>query len=125
MRSLAMITFACVAIAIAAGEPEKSVSWLTQVLKADFKFQPVQDSAIDIIEAHEPEEGTVVLPEFKVTASLPKGVEAAIQNRRLAIEAEKFSWKHGGTILKLRSNVELKFKYNPKHDGIDLLSISW
>jgi hypothetical protein len=120
-----MITFACVAIAIAAGEPEKSVSWLTQVLTEDFKFQPVQSSTVDIMEAHEPEEGTVVLPEFKVTSRNPRGLETALKERRLAIETEKFSWKHGGTIVKLRSNVELKFKYNPKHDGIDLLSISW
>ncbi|HUG10006.1 MAG TPA: hypothetical protein VMM36_03285 [Opitutaceae bacterium] len=125
MRFLAMITLASVTSAMAAGEPERSVSWLTRVLTEDFKFQPNQDSALDIMEAHDPEEGIFVLPEFKVTSNLPRGLEAAVESKRLAVEAEKFSWKHGGTILKLRSNVKLKFKYNPEHNGIDLLSISW
>jgi hypothetical protein len=125
MHSIATITFACVTTAIVAGEPERNAAWLTQVLAADFKFQPVQSAPMDVLDTHEPEEGTVVLPEFKVTSRNPRGLESALKERRLAIETEKFSWKHGGTIVKLRSNVELKFKYNPEHNGIDLLSISW
>jgi hypothetical protein len=39
-----------------------------------------------------------------------------------------FTLKDGGTISKSRGSVfttELEFKYNPAHDGFDILKISW
>jgi len=39
-----------------------------------------------------------------------------------------FTWDGGGTLLKHegpRFTTELKFQFNPKHKGWDLLSISW
>jgi hypothetical protein len=51
--------------------------------------------------------------------------------RRLEDEAPKnqpFTWEDGGTLLKRTGpqfTSELKFQYDPRHKGIDLLSFSW
>jgi len=45
-----------------------------------------------------------------------------------APKSQPFTWEEGGTILKQRGPVftsELKFQYDPRHKGIDLLSFSW
>ena len=45
-----------------------------------------------------------------------------------APKSQAFTWEEGGTILKQRGPLftsELKFQYDPRHKGIDLLSFSW
>ena len=45
-----------------------------------------------------------------------------------APRSQAFTWEEGGTILKQRGPLftsELKFQYDPRHKGIDLLSFSW
>lgn len=45
-----------------------------------------------------------------------------------APKSQAFTWEEGGTILKQRGPIftsELKFQYDPRHKGIDLLSFSW
>jgi hypothetical protein len=69
----------------------------------------------------------LVLPELKVIEPRQK-VALAVREDRERLEREEFSWRHGGTIRKferLPGKPVLMWKYNPEHNGIDLLNFSW
>jgi hypothetical protein len=124
MRLPVLIVLVCSTVAFAADERDTAATRMAKLLKEEFTFQPPEEPAPETVEAIDPSTDVVVLPLFR-TFALPRGAVEAIEAGRIRAEKEKFSWKHGGTILKLRPNVELKFKYNPEHNGIDLLNFSW
>lgn len=69
----------------------------------------------------------LVLPRFEVFDSrLELGLKAdrAVERERMLEAAEKFSWRHGGTIAQ-RGRVKVMFKYDPDNNAINLLKLAW
>lgn len=115
------------ATALDASEPGRMRAKLFEELKREFTFEPEpvkRDSAGDDVQDNT---GAVVLPDHHVV-DVPPDPEQAIREYRGILERDEFTWRHGGTIRKLERfpfKPGLKWKHNPEHNGIDLLSFSW
>src|SRR6185369_5190808 len=90
----------------ASGKPEIVRANVSEKLKSEFRYQPSKSSA-----TLETDADIVVLPRFDVLDSHIKGIDAAVKAARQKVEDEKFSWKKGGTILKL-GPMKVMFKYD-------------
>jgi hypothetical protein len=121
----------CIAVAIATttvgtSEPGSMRARLLEELKVEFTYQPTPVDR-DRAAAQQDSEGAVVLPDYHVVED-PRDPTRAIREYRDILEREDFTWRHGGTIKRLERlpfRPALMWKYNPEHDGIDLLSFSW
>jgi hypothetical protein len=119
-----------VALADVAGDSVKIAALhprLTAVIEERFPYQPLKpEGMIDSIRI--PIEGeVVVLPAFKVTDNLPRGLERAILEAEKRESREAFSWANGGTIVKKvgkRVTFELKLGSTPEK-GFYFLNLSW
>ena len=123
MRSLAVLLILCVTTVLAAEEVAPRSLHLRERMKQEFHFDPAANADQEA-RSRELEDDVVILPQFNVVGPR-RGLDRAVAEARLRAGEEHFTWKHGGTILKLGNKVEIKFKYNPDHNGIDLLNWSW
>jgi hypothetical protein len=120
----------CVAVAAAtpgASEPGGMRARMLEELKREFKFQPPSDGADSPGGPAPTPHGVLVLPELSVSEQR-RDVALAIREDRERLVHEEFSWRHGGTIRKLGHlpfKPTLMWRYNPEHNGIDLLNFSW
>lgn len=122
MRILAAVSIVCATAMFAADEKHEAHARLLDLLGKEFRFDP--SATGDEEDGHGSDEDVVILPRFDVHP-MPEGIEEAVDKAHHAAELEKFSWKHGGTILNVKGRMKIQFKYNPDHNGIDLLSFSW
>jgi hypothetical protein len=119
----------CATSLLAAGEdtaPPARRSRLGELLLQRFPFEPPKPEASNGT-PRAAEGAIVLLPEFEVVGTAPR-VDRVIAEAQMKLKREAFSWRDGGTILRLRGRyvtTELKFRYNPARDKIDLLSFSW
>jgi hypothetical protein len=120
MRTVFCVFFFCVAgfargeIESASGKPVEVRAAISEKLKREFKYEP--QAAVDQPPA---ETEAIVLPRFKVIDSKLR-VDQAIHDEREKVENERFSWKRGGTILKL-GPLKVMFKYDPETNLLYLL----
>lgn len=127
MRLPILIAYLCVlnaTVVIAAGPVSKR---MTERFKEEFRFEPAEIREDPDATPDPADPDTVVLPTLFVRP-WALGIDKAVEESERRIERENFSWKHGGTIYRFggpRGSLELKFKYNPEHNGIDLLNFSW
>jgi len=120
------------AIAFAASALDASVpggmrTRLLEELKKEFIFEPKPVGPASTGDDRQENSGAVVLPDY-VVVEVPPDPERAIRDYREILERDQFTWRHGGTIRKFERfpfKPELKWKYNPEHNGIDLVSFSW
>lgn len=127
-----LLPFLCIAIVLVLTGLEGAESGgmrakLLEELKREFTFKPEPREQESINNPVDPGDDVLVLPDFRVTER-GRDADKAVYEQRERLEREKFSWKHGGTLLKLNKvplKPELKWKYNPEHNGIDILSFSW
>ena len=103
----------------ASGRPDVVRATVAEALKREFRYQPAPS-----VTPNEPDAGVIVLPRFDVLDSHVKGIDQAIRSARQKVEEEKFSWKKGGTIMKLGS-MKVMFKYDPASNSVYLLRMSW
>ena len=129
MRSVLMIALLYPAVALAADGRLSVAQHMTERFRREFKFdaslarvETEQDAATS-----EPDGEVLVLPTV-IVQSRYHGAAAAIEEAKLRAGEESFTWGHGGTIVKGRGgwlSPDIKFKYNPLHNGIDLLNFSF
>ena len=98
----------------ASGKPSEVRAGILEELKREFRFEPQQSVVQPTTDGE-----VIVLPRFAVIDSR-KGANQAIRDERKKIEDEKFSWKNGGTILKL-GPMKVMFKYDPETNLLYLL----
>jgi len=123
MHFLTVITMVCATTVIAADESGGMSLRIAEVLERESHYEPKKEAS----GTEAPDDEVLVLPTLFVHPP-PKGLEEAVEAHQRKVGYEKFSWAHGGTILKKEDwplPFDLKFKYNPEHNGIDLLSFSW
>lgn len=99
-----------------AGEIKKLVSYAPPALK---------EPAAPLLPT--PSDELVVLEPFVVTTRVDAFAHK-IEERQQEVLGERFTFKHGGTILKVEGKTvttEVKLSYDPAHDGWDILSFSW
>jgi hypothetical protein len=99
----------------ASGKSEVVRVTVSEQLKREFRYEPQPSVAPPATEAE-----VVVLPRFEVMDSSIKGAAQAVRGARKKVEDEKFSWKKGGTILKL-GPMKVMFKYDPESNSLYLL----
>jgi hypothetical protein len=110
-----------------ATEPGSMRARLLEELKREFKFEPPGERAEIPDAPTTAPHGVIVLPELSVTEAR-RNVALAVREDRERLERDEFSWRHGGTIKKLEKlpfKPTLMWKYNPEHNGIDLVNFSW
>jgi hypothetical protein len=91
-------------------------------LKQRFKYDPPPKT-----DTPEDDITLLVLPRFEVFDSrLDLGLKAdrVVERERMLEAAEKFSWRHGGTIAQ-RGRLKVMFKYDPENNAINLLKLAW
>ena len=96
------------------GKSNEVRSHVSEELKREFKYEPQQQ----IVQSASNGE-VIVLPRFDVR-DLRRGPDRAIREERKKIEDERFSWKKGGTIIKL-GPAKVMFKYDPETNLLYLL----
>jgi hypothetical protein len=73
--------------------------------------------------------GTMTLEKLVVTHyNESHALELLLAEQAKRIREESFSWKEGGTILKKEGRkvtTEVKWKFNPERNAMDILSFSW
>jgi len=119
--------FAFPASVLNAAEPGGMRARLLEELRKEFTFQPRPAETDEAKRSLESGGEAVVLPDYHFVET-PHDPEPAIREYRGILEREEFSWRHGGTIKnldRLPFKPALMWKYNPEHDGIDLLRFSW
>ena len=127
MRLPILIALWCALQAFAAEKAPTARARMAAMFNEEFKFDPGLDRKPDQDLAIPTDDDVVVLPSVSVREPF-HGVDKAIEEAIARAGLEHFTWKHGGTIhtferLPLRPKIE--FKYNPDHNGIDLLNFSW
>ncbi len=61
---------------------------------------------------------------FQVSGTFERA-DRALEEKERKINQEAFTFKDGGTIMKVGDRLELKFKYSPLHKGWDLINLIW
>ena len=127
MRLPILIALSCVLQVPAADEPPTARDRMATLFKKEFKFDASltrkPDETLPI-----PEEGDVVVLPLVAVHEPFRGADKAIEEATLRAELGHFTWKHGGTIHtfeRLPLQPRIGFKYNPEHNGIDILNFSW
>lgn len=97
---------------------------ISSVIKLAFPYAPPAPSTEAAAGAAAPDSDVVEMKPFHVTGTL-EGADRAMGEKERKVKDEAFTFKDGGTIMKLGNRIELKFKYNPLHKGWDILDIPW
>lgn len=130
---MVVIALLCAAQALPAGEHGSAGERMAELFNQEFKYDPeayrrARERDLEVTQRADEAGGeTVTLPTMIVRDRSRRAAEA-VDRQRVRIEDEEFDWRDGGTIRKWEGrflNPELRFKYNPEHNGIDLLNFSW
>lgn len=127
LRALLVLVIAA-AGTLAASEPAKEASPranLSRDLRQQYPYAP-RDAAEKPVAVASGEDVVAMAP-FRVFGGY-RAVDRAIEDGRSKAKSDAFTPQNGGTILKKegkRVTTELKIKFNPIHNGFDILSFSW
>ncbi len=95
-----------------------------KALEQEFPYSPTAAEPVSGVAAKVDEEPVVEMAPFLVVDRRIDGVAFAIKEEKKAIEAERFSFRNGGTFIK-GERMTLKLKFDPIMGRFDILSINW
>lgn len=95
-----------------------------RALEQEFPYSPTAAEPVSEVAAQVDEEPVVEMAPFLVVDRRIDGLAVAIKEKEKALEAERFSFRNGGTLIK-GERMTLKLKYDPVGGAFDILSINW
>lgn len=112
--------------AISTGESIQSPDTpaITSALRRAFPYVPPAPSTEAVAGAAVPKGDVVEMKPFQVSGTFERA-DRALEEKERKINQEAFTFKDGGTIMKVGDRLELKFKYSPLHKGWDLINLIW
>jgi hypothetical protein len=97
---------------------------ITSALRRPFPYVPPVPPTEAIAGAAVPKGEVVEMKPFQVSGTFER-TDRALDEKERKIKQEAFTFKDGGTIMKVGDRLELKFKYSPLHKGWDLINLMW